>query len=145
MLLMSRDIKFRVWDKTSNRMLYHDDFERVELDTKNKVVTLIADEESDNSHEVLDYEDGIEAEILQYTGLKDKNGKEIYEGDILERHEYWPIRIEYDKGCFMVRDLDKVRYNNLILNVPICNFESINDWKVIGNIYENPELLEGER
>ena len=142
---MSREIKFRVWDKTSDSMLYQDDFERVELDTKNKMVTLIAEEESDKSHYVLDYEDSIEAEILQYTGLKDKNGKEIYEGDILGRHEYWPIRIEYDKGCFMVRDLDKVRYNNLILNVPICNFESINDWKVIGNIYENPELLEGER
>lgn len=54
-------------------------------------------------------------------------------------------RIEYDKGCLMVRDLDEVRYNNLILNVPICDFESINDWKVIGNIYENTELLEGEK
>ena len=39
---MSREIKFRVWDKTSDSMLYQDDFERVELDTKNKMVTLTA-------------------------------------------------------------------------------------------------------
>lgn len=117
MLLMSREIKFRAWHKNAKCMCMD-----VTTDLLNR-----------------DY-----LVFMQYTGLKDKNGKEIYEGDILERHEYWPIRIEYDKGCFMVRDLDKVRYNNLILNVPICNFESINDWKVIGNIYENPELLEGE-
>lgn len=71
---MSREVKFRIWDKTSNRMLYQDDFERVELDTKNKMVSLVRSETIESSY-VLDYEDGIEAEIMQYTGFKDSKGK----------------------------------------------------------------------
>ena len=143
---MSREIKFRVWDKTSDSMLYQDDFERVELDTKNKMVTLIAEEESDKSHYVLDYEDGIEAEILQYTGLKDKNGKEIYEGDILSIKIYSGDKVivegktvvEFKDGCFgVIWGHDKA-------------FLSLNSFfkakfEVIGNIYENPELLEGKQ
>lgn len=130
---MSREIKFRGWDSVNEVML--------PVESINFREGYVSLNEGDNS-----LTDTLEMiELMQYTCLKDKNRKEIYEGDILERHGYWPIRIEYDKGCLMVRDLDEVRYNNLILNVPICNFESINDWKVIGNIYENPELLEREK
>lgn len=139
MLLMSREIKFRIYDTDEKEMFYQEDIDYIDFFTG-----IVFIREDDGYDYLLDYKSD-DGKLMQYTGLKDKNGKEIYEGDILGRHEYWPIRIEYDKGCFMVRDLDKVRYNNLILNVPICNFESINDWKVIGNIYENPELLEGER
>ncbi|KQC91077.1 hypothetical protein AM596_16545 [Clostridium perfringens CP4] len=129
---MGRDIKFRGWDSVNEVML--------QVESINFREGYVSLNEGDNS-----LTDTLEMiELMQYTGLNDKDGKEIWEGDILERYGYWSIRIEYDKGCLMVRDLDEVRYNNLILNVPICNFESINDWKVIGNIYENPELLEGE-
>ncbi|MDU4427641.1 YopX family protein [Clostridium sp.] len=128
---MGRDIKFRGWDSVNEVML--------QVESINFREGYVSLNEGDNS-----LTDTLEMiELMQYTGLNDKDGKEIWEGDILERYGYWSIRIEYDKGCLMVRDLDEVRYNNLILNVPICNFESINDWKVIGNIYENPELLEG--
>lgn len=144
MLLMSREIKFRVWDKTSDSMLYQDDFERVELDTKNKMVTLIAEEESDKSHYVLDYEDGIEAEILQYTGLKDKNGKEIYEGDILinTNKSKLNLGIENQKYLIVYRALGfglKPLFKGMALKF------NYTDLELIGNIYENPELLEGER
>lgn len=81
---------------------------------------------------------------LQYTGFKDKNGKEIYEGDILARDGYWSIRIDYKNGCCVVRDLDKVRYNNKILDIPLCEYKSINRWEIIGNIYQNSKLLERE-
>lgn len=128
---MGRDIKFRGWDSVNEVML--------QVESINFREGYVSLNEGDNS-----LTDTLEMiELMQYTGLNDKDGKEIWEGDILERYGYWFIRIEYDKGCLMVRDLDEVRYNNLILNVPICNFESINDWKVIGNIYENPELLDG--
>ncbi|MDU3600306.1 MAG: YopX family protein [Clostridium perfringens] len=141
---MSREIKFRVWDKTSDSMLYQDDFERVELDTKNKMVTLIAEEESDKSHYVLDYEDGIEAEILQYTGLKDKNGKEIYEGDILinTNKSKLNLGIENQKYLIVYRALGfdlKPLFKGMALKF------NYTDLELIGNIYENPELLKGER
>ncbi|MCX0360040.1 YopX family protein [Clostridium perfringens] len=139
---MSRDIKFRVWDKTSDSMLYQDDFERVEIDTKNKMITLIAEEESDKSHYVLDYEEGIEAEIMQYTGLKDENEKEIYEGDILSIKIYSRDKIivqcksvvEFKDGCFgVIWGYDK----------SFLSLKSFFNTKfeVVGNKYENPEIL----
>ena len=66
---------------------------------------------------------------LQYTDLKDRNGKEICEGDIL-RFDNWLVRdIVFIEGCFRLRN---------ILYEP-----SYEHGEVIGNIYENPELQEG--
>lgn len=141
MLLMSREVKFRIWDKTSNRMLYQDDFERVELDTKNKMVSLVRSETIESSY-VLDYEDGIEAEIMQYTGLKDKNGKKVYEDDIIQySHKavgmiLRKVRMKY--GMWGIEGIVKgtqIHFANIL--------ES--EYEVIGNIHENPELLEGEK
>ena len=78
--------------------------------------------------------------VMQYTGYKDIKGQEIYEGDILTHKDYWWIRIEYDNGAFMARDIESTKYNNRITNEYIGNF-NISKWKVIGNIYEDKELL----
>ena len=72
-----------------------------------------------------------EIEVTQFTGLHDKSGKEIYEGDILE-HEY-----ESEYGPIL--HTDKVIYHGGAF-YPICE-KPETEFKVIGNIYQNPELL----
>jgi len=72
---------------------------------------------------------------LQFTGLLDKNGKEIYEGDIiankLELDE--AAEVKFFEGAFWA---GTKTYRDKLLRLYIHD-----DWKVIGNIYENPELL----
>jgi len=84
--------------------------------------------------------DVIPETVGQFTGFFDDNGKEIYEDDILTQKGYWPLRIEFQKGIMWVRDLERVRYNNLILNTPIALFD-FSGYKIIGNIHDDTELL----
>lgn len=80
--------------------------------------------------------------IGQYTGLKDKNGKEIYEGDIIEIKGY--SNKGYNTG--LVKEIYVVEFKDFcwscgiksLLNLATINWASI---EVIGNIYDNPELL----
>lgn len=85
-----------------------------------------------------DFEEILESgkPVMQCTGLKDKNGKLIYEGDICE-YEFEEIGkqkaiIEFNTkyATFLIKPLNDFQYAN------------INDCEVIGNRYENPELLE---
>lgn len=146
---MNREIKFRVWDKTTNTM-----FE----DNKSTDITIEAYREMvDINGILLDYENECEAVLMQYTGLKDKNDKEIYEGDIVKSKMYLPIgdgsreRVISNKGVMCYDKLGilaiktdeyngKNCYSDFFHTIELsdCEFEI----EVIGNIYENPELLE---
>lgn len=119
-----RDIKFRAWDIKNNRML--------------KDATILFDDNWTNPFTDKDYI------CMQYTGLKDKNGKEVYEGDIVETNIQDGIyEVSYGEEIFD----GAYRYTGIILKG--CSEFSTGQKEfsefveVVGNIYENKELLEG--
>jgi len=124
-----REIEFRAY---INEAFLQGMVEVKEIDLKYKIVKF----ENGNKDELRTFD---QIKLMQYTGLKDKNGKKIFDGDILE--------FDFD-------DIGKQRafvywnekYCAFLLNVISNNFEfaKISDGKFIGNIYDNPELLKGE-
>lgn len=81
--------------------------------------------------------------VMQYTGLKDKNGVEIYDGDVLLHFGRFKRICEYQDGAFGYKaDLDFgfISYNSNAYNLGLAE-SVITKAEVIGNIYQNPELL----
>ena len=116
---MSREIKFRAWDNAKKEWTLNI-MEFVSSRTGN-----IWMEPALKSHKVV---------LEQYTGLKDKNGKEIYEGDIIE--STW----NGDKAEVVWNDVEGEWEHYADFNTHSKYSGSV----VIGNIHENPELLGGE-
>ena len=125
-----REIKFRAWDDENSEF----------CSVSNYGWNFVFDKSEDslkNGHYHYILENGYYPEVIlmQYTGLKDKNGVEIYEGDIVHIDMYNEISIcELDKKGFWKLQRDG-------------SYDYVSDYehfqiKVIGNIYENPELLE---
>lgn len=80
-----------------------------------------------------------ETPIMQYTGLKDKNGKEIYEGDIIFLYgSKYKVIFKTEGARFVLRN------NEFELEITFINNNN-ERMEIIGNIYENPELIEEVR
>lgn len=83
--------------------------------------------------------------FCQFTGLQDKNGKDIYEGDILktDKNENWVAEVKYIPGAFIASIPEKIRGVSLMERVqPLSSFVYDHyGWEVVGNIFQTPELL----
>lgn len=149
---MSREIKFRAWNKANKFMdtVWLIDWEHGQL--------------AHRAHSVSQLENCI---LMQYTGLKDKNGKEIYEGDIIKYsfrdvgdtntrvleifndsvnfkmreifRDYWLEKVD---GVLELKHGHLTKYRDETQYLMGISVPEIYSYEVIGNIYENPELLE---
>ena len=122
---MKRKIKFRIWDKEVNEVMRGGGFTFDDYIPINYM-----------------FNDFKRFDFMQYTGIKDCEGREIYEGDIIEKEvmELWIKNTELIgvvkmiDGCWCVAN-DKMKVAEYLWDETDVN-------RVIGNIYENPKLLE---
>lgn len=123
--------KFRAWLKTQKRIIETDHL--FDIHFKYEVITVNQD---DRGLKGFAFD---EIELMQSTGLKDKNGKEVFVGDI----------IKCTRGCPHEVYLEKEYGGTYIGGMPAIYLKGIREgyaWteheEILGNIYENPELLE---
>ncbi len=129
-----REIKFRIWNK-----------EKEIMENGLGVFVAFSGIVFRNTRKDAGEEDNLISDKniipLQYTGLKDKNGKEIYEGDILEETGC-VYSINWDENEYLGEQVIQDGYFIKKEDRLFITLTDLQDCEVIGNIYENPELVE---
>ena len=136
------EIKFRAWDKKRKVMFK---VRAIDMDDSGRCGQRIEDGEP------LRFIDRKDVELMQYTGLKDSHGIEIYEGDVVKiidenytslimwEHGAWciyhPYRKHFDINCGFTEEREHIGFG-------YWTKKALKNTEVIGNIYENPELKE---
>lgn len=131
--------RYRVWVKTEKRMVFSDDILSIDYENKEIVtqqVYFVNGLPDDRDIYCYDFD---EIELMQSTGLKDKNGKDVFVGDI----------IKCTRGCLHEVYIEKEYGGTYIGGMPAVYLKGLREgyaWteheEIIGNIYEKPELLE---
>ena len=135
---MNREIKFRAWDGTSMRGIDKNDWFSIRSDGFLSI-SIPSD---------------FEPVLMQYTGLKDKNSTEIYEGDIVKWDDmsdgkYWRVATVHISPDLYFKCFDCPAINNSTAHGHAFHYgnfiytDTHNHLEVIGNIYQHPELLGG--
>ena len=120
-----REIKFRAWLKEHKTMV-----NVAEIDINHQLIYHYGFDDFEGN-----FENFNSIELLQYTGLKDKNENEMYEGDIVIHHgKMYKIIFNAEEARFVLRD------DEFELEIPFTNNNN-KRMEIVGNIYENPELL----
>ena len=151
-----RDIKFRAWDELKTKM--HNNFQFIKSgDNGNDWIVFTSNLQTldTNPHPFDNPYFQKQLKIMQYTGLKDCNGVEIYEGDILKYKAYYNLGHEKNLSVNCVKwdeTVDSDGFNHgkhyewvvgadSLADVADSDYETAYA-EIIGNIYENPELLQ---
>lgn len=125
-----RELKFRAWSEETKSFEYFDLYEGTECGLANLQIW------------------ARRSQIEQYTGLKDKNDKEIYEGDIVRINGWWYAAgpAGYDENLCAVKWDEEITgfapFNDYDCDCGV--YHNAEDCEVIGNIHENPELVKEE-
>lgn len=129
------EIKFRAWDKHSESM--YDDLNNLAVHFSGRIVCQTGLNKLPQHQYIL----------MQFTGLLDKNGKEIYEGDILQIPDDYDTfgmnagniqEIYFKAGGFRFKPIHNPKARG-------CWLEDDGEFEIMGNIYQNPELLKGSK
>lgn len=124
-----RPIKFRAWHKKEQKMFIVNG-----LQLGNDRVQFVRLFATGNLKRMNNLCNGDSVVLLQFIGLKDKNNKEIFEGDII-RSEHWEpstYQVAFDRGAFYIAMPDKHE---------VADIKYAEGFEVIGDVYSNPELL----